>query len=160
VAIDYDDSTTQAELATEVASELGAVGIQATPRPHKAEEYAAFLANGSPELFRLGWVGDFASADAFISPLFVSGAPENVAHVSNPTVDSQLAAGRKAAAPARRNRAYRSSSGAVLGTFAVAPVVQFDTRLLAVSTVRELDIDPLGGFDPTGVWLARSSTAR
>jgi len=153
VAVDYDDSPTQAGLAQEVVAQLTAVGIPAVARPHSGAEYPAFLVYGNPELFRLGWVGDFASTDAFLSPLFVSGAPENVARVASPAVDAELDAARKELAPRRRNRSYRSAASEVLATFAVAPVVQFSTRIVSAPAVRDVEIDPFGGFDPIRVWL-------
>jgi peptide/nickel transport system substrate-binding protein len=152
VNIDYDDSPAQKALATELVEQLTAVGIPATARPHPEDDYANFLANGDPEVFRFGVVGDFASEDAFLSPWFISGAPENIAHVASTAVDDAVNRARKTEHPLRRQKAYADAARDVLAAFAIAPVVQFETRLVAPSTVRDVAIDPFGGFDARAVW--------
>ncbi|MGZ8766079.1 MAG: ABC transporter substrate-binding protein [Acidimicrobiia bacterium] len=158
VAVDYDDSPTQKALADALIAQLTAVGIPATPRPHPESDYANFLANGDPEVFRFGVVGDFPSEDPFLSPWFISTAPENVAHVASPDVDAAVQRARKSETPRRRQEAYADAAAGVLATFAVAPVVQFETRLVAPSTVRAVAIDPFGGFDAWAVWKSNHPT--
>ena len=97
-------------------------------------------------------VGDFPSEDTFLSPWFTSGAPENVAHVAVPAVDADVTKARSTEHPIRRQRAYRRAADGVLDSFAVAPVVQFETRLAATGAVKGLQIDPFGGFDARSVW--------
>jgi len=152
VNVDYDDSPTQKALADQLVAQLAAVGIPATPRPHPEADYADFLANGDPEVFRFGVVGDYPSEDPILSPWFISGAPENVAHVASTDVDTAVQEARKSVNPTRRQRAYAEAAAGVLATFAVAPVVQFETRLVAPGSVRDLVIDPFGGFDAHTVW--------
>lgn len=154
IAVDFDDTPTQQALAGEVVAELAAVGIVGVKRPHPAGSYDSFLANDVPELFRLGWVGDFPSADAFLSPVFVSGAPENVAHVSSPAADAAMKAAEAEKSRSKRAAKFAEAERAVLATFAVAPVVQFETRLALARRVLGLVIDPFGGFDPATVQLA------
>ncbi len=158
VAVDYDDSPTQKALAGKLISQLSAAGIPATARPHPGAEYASFLANDAPELFRFGIVSGFASEDAFLAPWFITGAPENIAHVASSDVDNALNLARKTEHPVRRQRAYATAATGVLATFAVVPVVQFSTRLIAPRTVREVVIDQFGGFDPRVVWKQHPST--
>jgi ABC-type oligopeptide transport system substrate-binding subunit len=153
VSIDYDDSPTQKTLADTLVRQLTAVGIPATPRPHPEADYANFLANGDPEVFRFGLVGDFPSEDPFLSPWFISAAPENVAHVASPEVDAAVHQARKVENPTRRERAYARAAAGVLATFGVAPMVQFETRLVTIGAVREMVVDPFGGFDVGTVWM-------
>ncbi len=158
VAVDYDDSPIQKALADELVTQLAAVGIPATPRPHPEADYANFLANGDPEVFRFGVLGDYPSEDPFLSPWFITGAPENVAHVASPDVDGAVQEARKSVNPNRSRRAYADAAAGVLATFAVAPVVQFETRLVAPAAVRDLTIDPFGGFDAHTVWKQSADT--
>ena len=44
------------------------------------------------------------------------------------------------------------------GKFIVGSPVQFATRLVSTAAVRDLEIDPFGGFDPTRVWLRRGDS--
>jgi ABC-type transport system substrate-binding protein len=158
VAVDYDDSPTQKTLADTLISQLTAAGIPATARPHAEADYASFLANGAPEVFRFGVVGDLASEDTFLSPWFISGAPENIAHVASSDVNNSVNQARAMEHPIRRQTAYDDAAAAVLATYAVAPVVQFATRLIAPSSVRDVVIDQFGGFDPRAVWKQQPAT--
>ena len=146
IAIDHDDTPTQTRLAEVARQQLATVGITATPRPHPAAEYDDFLANGDPELFRLGWVASDPSAEAFLLPVFATGAPENVAHISSLAADLTEVAASRTADAAARNRLYRRAERSVLEQIAVKPVVQYRTRYLARSRVRGLAVDLLGGI--------------
>ncbi len=158
VSVDYDDTPTQKALAAELVTQLTAAGIPATPRPHPEAEYAGFLANGAPEVFRFGVVGDLASEDTFLAPWFITGAPENIAHVASPDVDKAVTAARKTEHPLRRQEKYVNAAAGVLATFAVAPVVQFQTRLIAPGSVRDVEVDVFGGFDPRAIWKQQPTT--
>lgn len=154
VNIDYDDSPAQKQLADDVVTQLGAVGITAQLRPHPEADYANFLANGAPEVFRFGLVGDYPSEDPFLAPWFLSGAAENVTRLASPEVDAAVKKARETENPTKRSRAYDDAARGVLAQFAVAPVVQFETRLVSTASVRDLTIDPFGGFDAALVWKA------
>ena len=146
IAIDHDDTPTQTRLAEVARQQLATVGITATPRPHPAAEYDDFLANGDPELFRLGWVASDPSAEAFMLPVFATGAPENVAHISSLAADLTEVAASRTADAAARSRLYRRAERSVLEQIAVKPVAQYRTRYLARSRVRGLAVDLLGGI--------------
>lgn len=146
ISIDHDATPTQTRLAEVARQQLAAVGITANPRPHPVAEYDDFLANGDPELFRLGWVASDPSAEAFLLPVFATGAPENVAHVSSLAADLTAIAASRTADAAERNRLYRNAERSVLEQIAVKPVVQYRTRYLARSRVRGLAVDLLGGI--------------
>jgi ABC-type oligopeptide transport system substrate-binding subunit len=97
-------------------------------------------------------VGDYPLEDPFLSPWFITGAPENVAHVASADVDAAVQKARSSVNPTRRQQAYADAAAGVLAAFAVAPMVQFETRLAAPDVVRDLTIDPFGGFDARTVW--------
>ncbi len=158
IAIDYDDDPIQRAIADEAIHELAEVGIPAQARPHPVDAYGAFLASGDAEMFRLGWVADYPSAETFLSPLFASGAPDNVAGVNSPTFEDALRAAEREADPARRIPEFVKAETAVLDQFAVAPVVQFETRVTVGNPVHGLRLDPFGTFDGTAVWLTRSGS--
>lgn len=145
IAIDHDDTPTQARLAGMARDQLATIGITAVPRPHPAAEYDDFLANGDPEMFRLGWVASDPSAEAFLLPVFATGAPENVAHISSLAADLTEVAASRTAGTIRRNRLYERAERLILEQAAVKPVVQYRTRYLARSKVRGLAVDLLGG---------------
>ena len=145
IAVDFDATPAQNQLAALVVGQLAAVGITAIPRPHEPATYDDFLANDTPDLFRLGWVAADASAEAFLLPVFAGGAPENVAHVSSPASDLLLVAASREGDTAERARLYRRAERAVLEQGAVKPLVQYRTRYLLRNSVSGLVVDALGG---------------
>lgn len=145
IAVDFDATPAQAQLAALVVDQLATVGITATPRPHDPAGYDDFLANDTPDLFRLGWVAADPSAEAFLLPVFAGGAPENVARLSSPASDLLLVAASREGDTAKRAGLYRKAERAVLEQRAVKPMVQYRTRYLLRTSVRGLVVDALGG---------------
>ena len=90
-----------------------------------------------------------ASAEAFLLPVFASGAPENVAHLSSPVSDLLLVAASREGDTTKRAALYRRAERAVLDQTAVKPLVQYRTRYLTRRTVRGLQVDALGGVFST-----------
>lgn len=157
VGIDFDDNPTQVAIAERAIAQLATAGIPAVARPHPQESYAEFLVNGDPDLFRSGIVGLFTSEDAFLSPWFISGAPENVARIAVPEVDAAVTEARLTGDAGERVDLYGTAGEGVLTTYAVLPVVQFVTRYATSRSVRALTVDPFGGFDATTVWIRTAS---
>ena len=81
---------------------LQAVGIPAMLRPHPFADYLKFAVSGQQEMFRLGWIGAYPTADAFLTPLFRTGLADNVTGFSSESVDELLRAGRAESDEAKR----------------------------------------------------------
>lgn len=158
ITIDFDDDPIQNTVAAEAIRQLGAVGIPAKGHGHPVDDYGAFLASGDAEMFRVGWVADFPSADTFLSPLFVSGAPDNVIGVKSQAFEDSLRAAEREPDTARRTAEFVRAEMAVLDQYAVAPVVQFETRVAVGTPVHGVRIDPFGSFDGAAVWLTPSDS--
>ena len=154
VGIDYDSDPVQEKIAAAIKADLEEVGIPAVLRPRDFADYGSFLVDGSPELFRLGWIADYPSADAFLQPLFLSGEENNLTAVSNPDVDARLRAARAEPDPAKRADLYRQAEQLVLQQYVVIPIAQFETRWAAGEGVGGFTMSPLGTFDGTAVFLA------
>jgi peptide/nickel transport system substrate-binding protein/oligopeptide transport system substrate-binding protein len=152
-AIDYDQDPTQDQVARTIQADLKAVGLTVTLRPRSAADYATFVLSGHPQLFRLGWVAAYPSADAFLSPLFASGATTNVTHLSDTGVDSLLQLAHAQPDPTKRTADYQQAEGRILADVPVVPVAQFKSHDVIASRVHGLLINPLGTFDPATVWV-------
>jgi oligopeptide transport system substrate-binding protein len=146
VAIDFDDSPAQQALAAAARLELASVGIVATPRAHPVAEYGNFLASGSQEVFRLGAVTDEPTPQPFLGQ-FASQAPDNVVGFAVPAFDSALTAAASDGDTRSRAQSYTLAERSVLDQYAVAPIVQYETRLLVARRVHGLGISPLGALD-------------
>ena len=104
VAIDFDDAGTQRAVAEAMQANLQAVGIPAALRSHPFADYLKFAVSGQQEIFRLGWIGPYPTADAFLTPLFLSGLADNVTGFSSDPVDELL---QERPGRGRRGQAHR-----------------------------------------------------
>jgi peptide/nickel transport system substrate-binding protein/oligopeptide transport system substrate-binding protein len=157
VSIDHDDDATQTQVAQVIKLDLAAVGIPAALRPHPFADYGTFLVSGQQELFRLGWIADYPSPDGFLTPLFSSTSPDNLTGLSSPEIDQALTAARAEADPAKRLDLYLKAEQLVLDQYAVVPIGQLQTRVVAASRVKGFAVDPLGTFDGAAVSLSSKS---
>ncbi len=87
--IDFDDTGTQRAVAEAMQANLQAVGISVALRPHPFADYLRFAVSGQQEIFRLGWIGAYPTADGYLTPLFHSGLPDNVTGFSSTPVDDR-----------------------------------------------------------------------
>jgi ABC-type oligopeptide transport system substrate-binding subunit len=152
--IDFEDDKTQTAVATAIRDDLSAVGITATLRPKSLADYQQFAVSGEQELFRLGWIAPYPSADAILTPLFETGVPNNLTGYSSAAVDDRLRAARAANTPAARSEAFRAAERAVLADLPILPIAQFHLQSVASSRVRGLDVTATGTFDGRNVWVA------
>jgi ABC-type transport system substrate-binding protein len=157
ITIDFDDDVTQRTIVTRMKADLAAVGIPAAVRPHAPADYLKFAVSGQQELFRLGWIGAYPTADAFLSPLFVSGLPDNVTGFSSPEVDLLLKSARSEADPAKRLGLYQEAEKKIMAQLPVVPIAQFDTHVVVGNRVRDLVLTSTGTFDASRVWLASAA---
>ncbi len=152
--IDVDDDKTQMAVAEAIRTDLAEVGITATLRPKPLPEYEQFAVSGEQELFRLGWILPYASADGVLSPLFQTGFPNNLIGFSVATVDDHLRAARAEADKAKRVEHYQAAERAIMSELPIVPIAQFEVHSVASPRVRGLVITATGSFDGRNVWLA------
>ena len=153
VAIDFDDDGTQRAVAQAIQANLQEAGIPALLRPHTYADYLRFAVSGNQELFRLGWIGAYPTADAFLTPLFQSGMRDNITGFSNTTVDNTLKNGRAEADETKRIGSYQAAERLVLDQMPIVPLAQFQFQSVSSPRVSGLVVSGLGTFDATKVRL-------
>ena len=151
VAIDYDEDKTQESVAKAIQSDLAAVGVTATLRSKPLADYQNFAVGGEQQLFRLGWIAAYPSADAFLTPLFVTNFPSNLTGFSSSAVDDLLRSARADGDPAHRLEKYQAAERAVFDQLPVLPIAQFDFQVVVSSRVRGLTLSSAGSFDASKV---------
>jgi oligopeptide transport system substrate-binding protein len=151
VQIDFDDDGTQRAVAQAISSSLQEVGIPSALRPHTYADYLRFALSGQQELFRLGWIGAYPTADAFLTPLFLSGARDNITGFASREVDNTLRNGRAAPDEAGRQAAYQQAEQLVLDQMPIVPLAQFQFQSVSSPRVSGLVVSGLGTFDATKV---------
>jgi peptide/nickel transport system substrate-binding protein/oligopeptide transport system substrate-binding protein len=154
IAIDFEDDSTQTAVATAIRDDLAAVGITATLRPKPLAEYQQFAVSGQQELFRLGWIAPYPSPDGVLTPLFLTGFPNNVSGFSSAGVDELLRAARADGDAAGRTSRWQEAERAVLSELPIVPIGQFEIESAASSRVRGLVVTATGTFDARAVSVA------
>jgi ABC-type transport system substrate-binding protein len=155
VHIDFDESPAQEAMARLVAQDLEAVGIPSELRPLPLEDYKRFVVAGTQELFSFGWIGGYASPDAYLAPLFASTASDNLTGYGAPAVDAALAAARgsDAAASAATDQ-WAAAEAQVLSDAVVVPIAQFRTQVVLDGRVQGFAHAVDGTVDWAAVWVA------
>jgi oligopeptide transport system substrate-binding protein len=153
IQIDYDEDPTQEAVAQSMLANLQAVGIPANLRPHSYTDYLKFATSGQQELFRLAWIGSYPSPDAFLTPLFYSGHPDNVTGFSNGDFDALIREAREAGDETKRLAAYQQAEKVLMSLVPVVPLAQYETHTLVSSRVRDLTMSAFGTFDAARVRL-------
>jgi len=154
VAIDFDESPRQRDLAEMVAADLRAVGIPTELRPKPLADYKAFVTTGAQELFSIGWIGGYASADAYLAPLFGSIVDDNLTGFAAADVDTALAEARNTDDAAAAAERWGNVERRVLSDAVVIPIAQFRTQAVASERVRDLEHAVDGTVDWAAVWVA------
>jgi oligopeptide transport system substrate-binding protein len=151
VQIDFDDDGTQRAVAQAIQANLQEAGIPSALRPHTYADYLRFAVSGQQELFRLGWIGAYPSADAFLTPLFQTGLRDNITGFTSTPVDNTLKNGRAEPDEAKRIGSYQAAEKLVLDQMPMVPLAQFQFQSVAATRVSGLVVSGLGTFDATKV---------
>lgn len=147
VGLDYDSDPSQEAVAKAIQAGLRSVGVTVVVRARPTDGYNEFVVSGQQEMFRLGWIAAYPSADAFLAPLFSSTSPNNLTQFANPAVDEQLRRARAEPEAGRRTELYREVERAILEEVPVIPIAQFQMHAVVSKRVRGLRVNTLGSFD-------------
>lgn len=153
VVIDHAEGADEAAVAAAVQGSLDAVGIPATLRPHPAAEFGAFAVSGGQALVRLGWIGTFPAPEAYLDPLFRTGAADNVTGFSDPAVDAVLDQASRTVDRAERHRLLAEAESLVLAAAPIVPIAQFKLLSVSSDSVQSLNLGVGGTFAADTVWL-------
>lgn len=156
VSIDFERDAAQQSVARAMEGALEAVGFEATLRPRPLAEYQRFAVSGEADLFRLGWVPAYPSADAYLHPLFASTSANNLPGFALSTVDELLASARATADATERAAVYQRVEQAVLAEWPVVPLAQYEFHGVASKRVRGLEVGVMGTFDAAAVSIVDS----
>ena len=154
VALDYDDDPTQEAVARSIQANLEQVGITVELRPKPLGEYQNFVLSGQQEIFRLGWIAAYPSADAFLFPLFTTESPSNLTGYSVPAVDAQLRSARAEEDADKRLELFRAAERSVMTSIPVIPLAQLMVHTVVAEDVRGLKTSVMGTFDAAKVSIA------
>jgi oligopeptide transport system substrate-binding protein len=154
IDLEYTRGNPHEQIADSVADDLRAAGLRVKVHGFAFPAYIDRLSRGQQEVFRYGWLAEYPSPDAFLSPLFDSASAENYSGLRSHRVDRLLDDAHATSSEKKRLNLYRAAERAVLKNFAVAPIGSFVSHWAARQEVEGIVFDVLGGFDAAGVWLS------
>jgi ABC-type transport system substrate-binding protein len=149
----YDDPGQRA-VADAVRADLETVGLAVTIEVRPFEEYRRSLVAAGQGVFSFGWVGLPPVQDAYLAPLYASGAADNVTGFASPEVDAALAEARATRDPAERERRYAEIERSVLAQVPVLPIAQLVTNQVVSARVSGFEPRTDGTFDVRAVTVA------
>ena len=156
VLLDHEATPTETALAQAIEQQLETAGIPVTLRGHSSEEFPVFAASGQPALVRLGWVGGWVAPDAYVEPLFRTGAADNIPGFTDPRVDALLDQAARTVPASERLRLLGEAEALVLEAAPIVPLAQFQLLSVASPRVQNLVLGVDGTFDGAAVSLAAS----
>jgi oligopeptide transport system substrate-binding protein len=156
--LDYFTGTGEEAVAGSIATNLAAVGINVTKRPKEPGgdpgQYDLFAVSGQQQLFRLGVIGMYPSADAYLVPLFLSGSRDNATGFTAPVIDQLVQTARSTPDASARQAMYQQAEQQIMALAPIVPIAQFRTKSVVAKRVRDLAVTVNGTFAGDRVWIS------
>ena len=134
--------------------DLEAAGLTVRTKGLSFPPFLDLLRSRRHEAYRLGWIAEFPTPDAFLDPLFRSTSPDNHSAFSSARVDALIAQAHRAPSPGKRLSLYIEAERQILRDFAVVPIGSFVSQWAVQPNVENVSFDVMGGFDAAEVDLA------
>ncbi|HEV3472941.1 MAG TPA: ABC transporter substrate-binding protein [Actinomycetota bacterium] len=154
VALEYSGAEPHPEVAREVRKDLREVGFEVRIRAFPFGTYLRRLQQGEQQIYRLGWIAEFPTADAFLTALFRSDSPDNHSGFRSEAVDRLLERAHATRSDAKRIQLYVEAETAILRALPIVPIGTFITHWAARPEIEGVTFDQMGGFDAVDVAFA------
>jgi peptide/nickel transport system substrate-binding protein/oligopeptide transport system substrate-binding protein len=107
------------------------------------------------QLFRVAWIADYPSMDAFLYPLFQSDQSPTGSYTfySNAGVDELLQKGRATMDAQQRQNLYAQAEKLILTDMPAVPLYFYRYYRVVGPRLRGFAVDPMGTTDMRAVWL-------
>ncbi|MGW4112405.1 peptide ABC transporter substrate-binding protein [Actinosynnema sp. NPDC004786] len=156
--VDSPNQPWMEEICASVTETLG-VPCRFVPIPTMGEFRRKLNAQEITALFRSGWIADYPSIENFLSPMFRTGASDNVGRYSSAVVDELLSAADRAPDREQAWKLYQEAERAILEDMPTIPV-WYQSTLSAWSTrLRTVQPNPFRELDLYSVTVAEPDDA-
>jgi oligopeptide transport system substrate-binding protein len=151
--VDSPNGPWMEEVCSSLTATLG-VPCRFVQIPTLGELRRALNAREITAVFRSGWIADYPSIENFLSPMFRTGASDNVGGYSSSTVDDLLRAADEAPTGAQAWDLYQRAERAILDDMPTVPI-WYQSTLSAWSTrLRNVRPNPFRELDLYSVAVA------
>ncbi|ADG76501.1 extracellular solute-binding protein family 5 [Cellulomonas flavigena DSM 20109] len=110
-------------------------------------------------MFRSGWIADYPSIENFLSPMFRTGATDNVGRYSNPAVDALLDAADSAPTQEEAWARYQEAERAILHDMPTIPIWHQSTLSAWSTRLRDVQPNPFRELDLSSVTVTSAPTS-
>lgn len=154
VKLEFPDEAPHPEVARLIARALRRAGLDVTLEALKFKDFFDLLQNDGQSMYRLTWIAEYHSPDAYLGALFESDSPNNHSGFSSDKVDALLVKARSEPNKDKRLKLYAKVELEVMKTTPVIPLGYFTVHWSAQVNVDGLAVDSTGGFDAVGLTKA------
>jgi oligopeptide transport system substrate-binding protein len=157
IKINFNAGSGHEPVATIVQANLRDIGINSELDPRDRTTYFNTLRQGTGQFARAGWIGDYVSYDNWTYPLYHSKSigGDNLAHYSNPAVDTLIDNARKTRDEGERNRMYQEAERLMLEDQAMVPLNWYTGSIVYAPDVRNFIQSPLLFVAYGEIWLEK-----
>lgn len=153
IQLSYNNDGGHQQIMDMVRSDLAEIGLTVTTRTDDFPTYLGWLYDSDFQLGRLGWIGDYPTAENFLDALFRSDSNDNLSWYENPAVDTALTSARKNTGIASRVAAYQSISAMVGADNPVVPLMFYQHDRVGSARLHGFTWDAQGYADFAKAWV-------
>ena len=155
VELAFPDESPHPAVARLIKRSLVKAGLDVTLNPLKFKDFFDLLQSDEQSMYRLTWIAEYHSPDAYLGALFESDSPNNHSGFSSEKVDALFEKARSEPKRDKRLKIYAKAEVEILKTSPIIPLGYFTIHWSAQENVDGLAVDSTGGFD--AVSLSKSS---
>ncbi|MFN8015019.1 MAG: ABC transporter substrate-binding protein [Acidimicrobiia bacterium] len=141
IKIDIEENEIQKSLADSAVSSLQEIGIKATVKTYNSTDLSNEIARGNVELFRFGWVTDFAVGADFLVKSFKADSTENVAGVADASLEEAISEYQSATTAKSRIDKSKTLQDEIKSLWLMRPVAHFHKIVTVNNNVQNIDFD-------------------
>ena len=153
VVLEFTRGQPHDQVAKAVRGYLENVGLDVRVRDFDFPTYLRRLSRGDQQIYRLGWIAEYAVPDVFLWSLFSSRSPDNHSGYESRRVDRLLAKAHSEPSDDLRLQHYVEAERRILKAVPIVPIGSFMSYWALQPEVGGLTFDTMGGFDAAGVTL-------
>lgn len=158
LTLQFPDETPHDEVARLMQENLEEVGFKVKLDGLKFNNFFDVLQEEKHKVFRLTWLAEYHSPDAYLGALFESDSPDNHTGFSSKKVDDLLTKARREPKLEKRLELYARAEKLVLKQVPVVPLGYFTAHWASQPEVSGLRVDSTGTFDAAGIELDTDTT--
>jgi oligopeptide transport system substrate-binding protein len=120
------------------------LGVEVTLHVLEPDWFVYHIKEEKDEMFDMGWIADYPHPEDFLDVLFHTGAENNFAGYSNPTIDALMEQAGIEADEALSQELYRQAEQMLVDDAAILPLWFGENYILVKPYVRGYEVNPLG----------------